>query len=151
MKTSQAGIDLIKLYEGCCLTAYKCPAGVWTIGYGHTGAIDGIKISTGIKITETKAEELLKKDLVRFESAINALILPHCPLNQNQFDALVSFCFNVGITAFSRSTLAKLLTQKRYAEAAEQFKRWNKGGGKVLPGLVKRRSAERALFLKKYP
>jgi len=149
MITSNAGLELIKLYEGCRLTAYKCPAGVWTIGIGHTGTVNGVKISAGLKISEAKAEELLRSDLQRFESAVNALILPYCPLNQYQFDALVSFCFNIGITAFSRSTLVKLLTQKRYAEAAEQFKRWNKGGGKVLPGLVKRRSAEKALFLKK--
>ena len=151
MITSKAGIELIKLYEGCRLTAYKCPAGVWTIGIGHTGTVNGVKISAGMKITEAKAEELLRSDLQRFESAVNALILPYCPLNPYQFDALVSICFNIGITAFSRSTLVKLLTQKRYAEAAEQFLRWNKGGGKVLPGLVKRRNAERALFLKKYP
>lgn len=140
MKTSDKGLSLIKGFEGFRGRAYKCPAGVWTIGYGHTG----LEVKSGSVITEWQGGELLKKDIARFERAIDNLV--KVPLNQNQFDALVSFVFNVGEVAFSKSTLLKLLNAKDYTGAAAQFPRWNKGGGKVLPGLVKRRAAERKLF-----
>ena len=139
-RTSQSGIELIKSHEGLRLNAYKCPAGVWTIGYGHTSGV-----APGMKIIEANAENLLKEDLLRFEIAVNRLV--EVPLNQHQFDALVSFCFNVGIGAFENSTLLILLNKGRYEEAAYQFPRWVHGGGQKLPGLIRRRKEERGLFL----
>ncbi len=140
MKTSQKGIDLIKRFEGCRLNAYKCPANVWTIGYGHTY---GVK--EGQTITQKQAEDLLKDDLKSFEAAVNNYV--KVPLTQGQFDALVSFSFNVGNEALRTSTLLRLLNQGKYEEAAEQFSRWVYASGKKLDGLVRRRKAEKELFL----
>jgi lysozyme len=140
IETSQAGIDLIKRWEGCRTKAYRCPAGVWTIGYGHTGTA-----MPGMSISYDKAEELLEQDLQRFEKAVKTLVT--VPINQNQFDALVSFTYNVGVKAFGGSTLLSLLNQKKYLPASDQFSRWTKAGSKTLPGLVLRRSEERDLFL----
>lgn len=136
MKTSQNGIDLIKKHEGCHLTAYKCPAGAWTIGYGHTA---GVK--EGMKITQQQAEEFLKQDLEKYEKYV--FVYVKHPLNQNQFDALVSFVFNCG--AGNLKTLASSRTLEQIADAILLY---NKGGGVVLQGLVKRRKEEQALFLK---
>ena len=141
MEISQNGIDLIKQFEGCRLTAYKCPAGVWTIGYGHTGT----DVQRGKTISQKEAERLLRGDLVVHMN--NVLKLVKVPLKQNQFDALVSFEFNVGFYKFKNSTLLKLVNQKKFKEASEQFKAWKYAGGKVLMGLVKRRKAEEELFL----
>jgi lysozyme len=140
IETSQAGIDLIKRWEGCKTKAYKCPAGVWTVGYGHTGTV-----KPGMSISHDKAEELLKRDLQRFEKAVKTLVT--VPINQNQFDALVSFTYNVGAKAFGDSTLLVMLNQKKHLSCADQFSRWTKAGNKTLPGLVLRRSEERDLFL----
>lgn len=145
MKTGKKGIELIKQFEGCKLTAYKCPAGVWTIGYGTTGKVDGKPICKGIKITKSKAESLLKEDLATFEKSVSNYV--KVSINQNQFDALVSFAYNVGAGALKGSTLLKKLNKKDYKGAAEEFLRWNKAGGKVLAGLTRRREAERKLFL----
>ena len=145
MKISQTGINLIKQFEGCYLTAYLCPAKVWTIGYGTTGTVDGKAIGKGMKITKQKAEQLLRKDLEQFEKAVSAAV--KVPINQNQFDALVSFSYNCGAGALRKSTLLRKLNQKDYKGAAEEFLKWNKGGGKVLAGLTRRREAERKLFL----
>jgi GH24 family phage-related lysozyme (muramidase) len=142
MKTSSAGINLIKKYEGCRLTAYKCPANVYTIGYGHT---KGVK--QGMKITKAQAEAYLKQDLVTYENAVNKYV--KVPINQNQFDALVSFSFNCGTGALKTSTLLRELNKKDYSGAAKQFLKWNKSNGKVLNGLTKRRKEERELFMKK--
>lgn len=141
MNISQKGINLIKNFEGCRLTAYKCPANILTIGYGHTGS----DVHTGQKITQEEAEKLLRQDLIIHCNNVSKLV--KVPLNQNQFDALVSFEYNVGYGAFMNSTLLKLLNQKKYKEASEQFGRWKFAGGKVLAGLVKRREAEKQLFL----
>ncbi|MBE9178663.1 lysozyme [Oculatella sp. LEGE 06141] len=138
---NQAGLSLIKEFEGCRLAAYKCPAGVPTIGYGST---KGVKM--GMTITQTEAEALLRADLERFERAVERLV--NVKLTGNQFAALVSFAFNVGVGALERSTLLRLLNQKQYQSAADQFRAWNKAGGRILPGLVRRRNAERELFLK---
>lgn len=139
MNISNAGIDLIKRFEGLRLKAYLCPAGVWTIGYGTT---KGVK--AGQRITEAQAEELLRADVEKFELAVIRTV--KAPLTQNQLDALVSLAYNIGNKAFGNSTLLRLLNAGDYAGAAKQFDRWTRGGGKVLPGLVKRRAAERALF-----
>ena len=141
MEISKNGINLIKKFEGCSLKAYKCPAGVWTIGYGHTN-----KVLVDDVITQEEVETLLKHDLIIHCNNVSKLVKVH--LNQNQFDALVSFEYNVGYTAFQNSTLLKLLNQRKYNEAAEHFNRWVYAGKKVLPGLVNRREAEKELFLK---
>lgn len=139
MRTSQKGIDLIKKFEGCRLEAYKCPAGIWTIGYGHT---KGVK--DGMIITQEQAEEFLREDLRIFEQTVESCV--KVPLSQNQFDALVSFCYNCGSGALRTSTLLRLLNEGNYSSAADQFLRWNKAGGKVLVGLTRRREEEREMF-----
>ncbi len=141
MNISETGIELIKKFEGCVLKAYKCPAGVWTIGYGHTS-----KVIEGQVITQMQAEEFLKQDLKQFETVLKNLV--KVEINQNQFDALVSFCYNLGTGNLKSSTLLKLLNKGDYNEAAEQFDRWVYAGGKKLSGLVRRRAAEKELFLK---
>ena len=146
MNISEKGIELLKHFEGLRLEAYKCAAGVWTIGVGHTGP----EVVEGLRISEVEAEELLKKDLWRFEQAVLQRV--KVPLNQNQFDALVSFSFNVGINAFSSSTLLKLLNDGADKQVvAAEFQRWNKANGKPIEGLTRRRKAESDLFLTKIP
>lgn len=140
MQTSQTGINLIKNFEGLRLKAYKDPVGVITIGYGHTF---GVKL--GQTITKEQAEFYLKSDLRKFEKGVDSLVSVN--LNQSQFDALVSFSFNCGLGALQKSTLLKLLNKGDYQGAADQFLRWDKAGGRSLPGLTRRRKAERALFL----
>ncbi|WP_312669742.1 lysozyme [Stutzerimonas nitrititolerans] len=139
MQTSQRGIDLIKRFEGLRLAAYDDGVGVQTIGYGHTA---GVK--AGMAITAEQAVQFLREDLHSAESDIDRLVTVH--LCQHQFDALASLVFNIGGTAFRDSTLLRKLNAGDYAGAAIQFDRWVHGGGKILPGLVKRRAAERAMF-----
>lgn len=143
MKTSPKGIALIKSAEGLRLKAYPDPGtgGLpWTIGYGSTSGV-----TRNMVITETQAEQMLAEDLVRFERIVERLV--RVPVTQTQFDALVSFTYNVGEGNFTKSTLLRKLNAGDSAGAAEQFSRWVNASGKVLPGLVKRRAAERALFL----
>jgi lysozyme len=138
MKTSNKGIELIKKYEGCKLEAYRCPAGVPTIGYGHT-----FGVCMGQKITQEKAEELLRKDLASFEVQVEQMAPG---LSQAQFDALVSFSFNLGSAALYRSSLLKRYLAGDLEGAKLEFGKWTFAGGKVLPGLVARRRAEAELF-----
>ncbi|MDI6804907.1 MAG: lysozyme [Bacteroidota bacterium] len=140
MKTSPAGIELIKKFEGLSLVPYKCPGNVLTIGYGHTKTT-----KPGMKIQVKEADDLLKEDLKYFEEALLKLI--KSPITQNQFDAIVCFCFNVGVGNFKRSTLLKFINSPRYYDAADQFLVWNKVGKKESLGLTNRRTAERNLFL----
>lgn len=139
MRTSQRGINLIKSFESLRLEAYRCPAGIYTIGYGHTAGV-----RRGDVIDERRAEQLLADDLKKFEAVVNR----ECPgINQNQFDALVSFTFNLGETNLRKSTLLKCVKansdgQNIYTE----FLRWNKSKGEVLPGLIRRRKAEADLY-----
>lgn len=142
MKTSTKGINLIKKFEGCVLKAYKCPADVLTIGYGHTSGV-----MEGQKITKTQATEYLKSDLEKFEYYVDKYVT--VPINQNQFDALVSFTYNLGWGSLKNSTLLRLLNKKDYTGASKEFEKWNKAGGTVLNGLTKRRKAEKKLFLTK--
>jgi len=142
MKISQEGVNLIKHFEGCRLEAYKCPAGVWTIGYGHT---KGVK--EGDAIEQEAAEAFLIEDLEAFEQAVARLV--KVPITQQQFDALVSFTFNLGAGNLERSTLLEKLNGYQYIEVPEQMMRWVKAGGQVLDGLVRRRAAEAALFQNK--
>ena len=139
MKISQEGIDLIKHFEGCELESYRCSANVLTIGYGTTK-----NVVEGMKISQHQAEELLMKDLEEFEEYVEDLI--DVPLEQNQFDALVAWTYNLGPTNLKTSTLRKVLNKGAYDDVAEQIKRWNKANGKVLKGLVRRRNAEAELF-----
>ena len=145
LKTSQKGIELIKAFEGCKLKSYKCPAGVWTIGFGNTYYLDGSKVLMGQKISQVEADMLMLKLLPKYEATVikNIKVI----LNQNQFDALVSFCWNCG----SSKTLFRLVNQKATDEVI--YKWWcthyTEGGGKELPGLVRRRKTEADLFIKK--
>jgi len=143
MKLSENGTKLIKKYEGCRLKAYKCPRGVWTIGYGHTNNVRPNDV-----ITQNEAEELFKQDVKVFENAVNRLV--KVKLNQNQFDALVSFTFNLGYgdRGLGGSTLLRLLNNSDYIGASKQFSRWVYSGDRVLEGLIKRRNEEKELFLK---
>jgi len=145
MQTSEKGIALIKQFEGCKLTAYQDSVGVWTIGYGWTQPVDGKPIRAGMTIKQETAERLLKTGLVSYESDVSRLV--KVGLTQEQFDALVSFTYNLGARSLSTSTLLRKLNAGDYAGAADEFLRWNKAGGKVLNGLTRRREAERALFL----
>ncbi|QXR26967.1 lysozyme [Acinetobacter junii] len=147
MKTSQVGIELISSFEGIRLNAYDDGVGVWTIGIGTTVYPNGVKVKKGDKCTLEQAHEYLAHDMIEFEKTVNDSV--KVSLSQNQFDALVSLAYNIGSGAFKNSTLLKKLNAKDYAGAADQFLVWNKGGGKVMKGLVRRREAERALFLKK--
>lgn len=140
--TSLNGRNLIREFEGEKLTSYRCSAGVLTIGVGSTGP----HVKPGMTITKAESDALFKKDLVRFEKAVNEAV--KVPLTQNAFDSLVAFSFNVGISAFRSSTLLKKLNAGDYEGAADQFGRWTRAGGKVLAGLVRRRAAEAALFRK---
>lgn len=141
MNISANGVKLIQQFEGLRLKAYQDAVGVWTIGYGHTGP----DVTPGLVISQAQADALLARDLNRFETGVTRLV--SVPLNQNQFDALLSFSYNLGLGSLQNSTLLRLLNQRDYAGAAAQFPRWNKAGGKVLPGLTRRRAAEQALFL----
>jgi GH24 family phage-related lysozyme (muramidase) len=142
MKTSKAGIALIKSFEGLQLNAYICPAGVPTIGYGHTGKVDGKKIKLGMKITEQKANELLLADIIKFEKNVMRYDKRY-HWTQNEFDALVDFAFNIG----SINKLTALGTRKK-AILSQKILLYNKAGGKVLNGLTIRRHIERIRFLK---
>ncbi|RUR48814.1 lysozyme [Vreelandella populi] len=139
MRLSPAGLELIKAHEGLRLNAYQDVVGVLTIGYGHTGTV-----KPGMTITKQEAEDILRRDVASFEKAVNDLVT--APLNQNQFDALVSFAFNLGRGALQRSTLLRKLNARDYDGAAAEFGRWINAGGKPWPGLVRRRKEERELF-----
>ncbi|EQB1503912.1 lysozyme [Enterobacter asburiae] len=145
MQISDKGIALIKQFEGCKLTAYQDSVGVWTIGYGWTKPVDGKPIRAGMTIKQETAERLLKTGLVSYENDVSRLV--KVDLTQGQFDALVSFTYNLGARSLSTSTLLRKLNAGDYAGASDEFLRWNKAGGKVLNGLTRRREAELALFL----
>ena len=139
-RIGQAGLDLIKQYEGCRLAAYRCAAGVWTIGYGHTAGVH-----SGMTITQAQADAYLQQDIAKFEGYVNnpAYVPITEQLNQNQFDALTSFAFNMGA-----GNLRKLCKGRTAAQIARAMPSYNKAAGKVLAGLTRRRKAEQALFNK---
>ena len=146
MKTSNKGKAIIKQYEGFRAKPYLCPAGVPTIGYGATYYTDGRKVTLkDAPISEADADKLLDKMLVKYEDAVNRYV--QVPITQNQFDALVSFCYNLGQEALRKSTLLKKLNNKDYKGAADAFLNWVYASGKKLQGLVNRRTDERKLFL----
>ncbi len=145
--TSSVGLNLIKGFEGKRTVSYDDGVGVWSIGYGTIKYPNGVQVKKGDTCTEQQAEDYLRNDLEKFETAVNKLV--KVPLTQNQFDALASFTYNLGETNLANSTLLKKLNKRDYQGAADQFLVWNKAGGKVMKGLVRRREAERSLFLKK--
>lgn len=140
-KIGQAGLALIKQFEGCRLTAYQCSAGVWTIGYGHTAGV-----YKGMKITQAQADAFLKQDIAKFEKYINnpSYVQFTDKLNQNQFDALVSFAFNLG-----QGNVKKLCVGRNINQIPSAMRQYCKAAGKTLPGLQRRRKAEAALYNKK--
>lgn len=140
MEASERCKELIRRHEGLRLEAYKCPGGVWTIGYGHTG---GVK--EGDRITEEQAERFLDADIARAEEAVERLAKSE--LSQNQFDALACFVFNVGEGAFAESTLLKLLNaDPDDPRIIGEFMRWVHADGELLPGLINRRADEARLY-----
>ena len=139
MKTGTKGLDLIKFFEGLELEAYRCAAGVWTIGYGHTKGVE-----RGMKIDANTANEMLSEELTEYENYINSYVTVE--LNQDQFDAMVSWVYNLGGGNLKASTLLQVLNAADYDGVPAQMMRWNKAGGRVLEGLTKRRQAEADLF-----
>ena len=142
MQMSKEGLALIKKFEGFESRAYLCPAGVWTIGYGHTK-----DVKEGDEWSQTHAEYMLEVELEEFCDYVNNMV--KVPLEQYQFDALVAWVYNLGAGNFRESTLLKVLNQGDYDDVPHQIKRWNKAGGRVLQGLVRRREAEALLFQNK--
>lgn len=152
LTTSRAGLALIKSFESCAkaigggrFEAYLCPAKVWTIGWGSTRDFDGNPVRQGLVWTQEECDRKKAQDMAAFESEVRA-ILGNTPTTQGQFDALVSFAYNVGSAALRGSTLMKKHKARDYAGAAAEFARWNKAGGRVLAGLTRRREAEAKLY-----
>jgi lysozyme len=145
MKMGPKGLALLKRWEGLRTTAYLCPAGKWTIGYGHTSAAGHPVVTKGMKISAREAEEILMRDLGKYEADVTRLV--KVPLTQEQFDALVSFHYNTG--KLGTSTLLKKLNAKKYAEVPAELQKWVVAGGKRLKGLIDRRADEAALWLSK--
>jgi|SRR6185312_1173404 lysozyme len=139
MEYSPDGLKLTESFEGCRLAAYLDSVGVPTIGYGHTHGV-----AMGMTCTQEQAEQWLQQDVQVAVQAVNNLVT--VPLTQQQFDALVDFTFNLGSGALQHSTLLRLLNSGNYQGAAGEFEKWDKAGGKVLPGLLRRRQAERDMF-----
>ena len=139
MNLGYNGTKILKFFEGCKLTAYQDSVGVWTIGYGHTKGV-----YEGMTITQEEAEQMLLTELEEYEGYVEKYVT--VPLTQNQFDALVVWVYNLGPTNFRNSTLLKELNSGNYTAAGKEITRWNKAGGKVLAGLVRRREAEAKLF-----
>lgn len=145
MKTSPAGLDLIRRWEGCRLKAYRDSAGVWTIGYGLTSAAGIVQVYEGMVITQRQADDYLARALVKYEQAVEQAITR--PMTQPQFDSMTSLCYNIGPGAFAGSTVARRFNAGDIAGAGEAFLMWTKAGGRELQGLVNRRHDERRLFL----
>ena len=139
MIISTAGVDLLTHFEGLRLEAYQDSVGVWTIGYGHTKGV-----TPSMKITESQANNLLRTELIEYQNYINSMV--NVSLDQCQFDALVCWVYNLGPTNLSNSTLLTLLNQGVKLQIPKQIRRWNKAGGRVLKGLVRRREAEALMF-----
>lgn len=145
MSVSNKGVDLICEFEGKRLAAYDDGVGVWTIGFGTIKYPNGVRVKKGDTCTLEQAKEYMRHDLIEFEHTVNSSV--KVPLNQNQFDALVSLAYNIGSNAFKSSTLVKKLNTGDYQGAADQFNVWINAGGKRMQGLVNRRDKEKLLFL----
>jgi lysozyme len=142
MKINRAGLDLIKDFEGLRLVGYRCPAGIPTIGYGHTGP----EVRVGQRITQAQADAYLANDLARFERGVQQA-LGETPITENEFAAMVSLAYNIGLGGFGKSSVLRHHKVGHRLRAATSFLLWVKAAGKTLPGLVRRRNAERKLYL----
>jgi lysozyme len=141
MKMSEGGLNaLTKPFEGCKLTAYRCPAGILTIGYGHTSAAGAPEVTEGMTISQEDATRILSTDMEKFERHVDQLV--KVQLTQHQYDVLVDFCYNAGAGNLASSTLLKCVNAGQYEKVPAELQKWTRGGGKVLPGLVRRRNAE---------
>ena len=140
MKTNDKGISIVKSFEGCKLTAYLCPAKVWTIGYGTTS-----NVKQGMTITPDQANKLLAQDIAKFEASVDNLVTSN--ISENQFSALVSFAYNLGAGNLKSSTLLKKVNANpNDVTIKAEFVKWNKAGGKILDGLIRRRKVESELY-----
>jgi len=145
-KINKEGLEAIKKFEGLRLKAYRDSAGILTIFYGHTSVAGPPEVWEGMTGTREEAEEVLRRDLTQYENAVDRMV--RVSLTENQFSALVSFCYNIGPTAFGRSTLLKRLNAGDYDAVPRELMKWNKAGGKTLKGLTNRRAAEAGLWAK---
>ena len=146
MKTNAAALDIITTFEGFSAAPYRCPAGVWTVGFGATRQSDGAPVTASTPpLDEAGAMALLRHELTRTERAVHYLV--RVALNENRFGALVSLVYNIGSGNFRASTLRQKLARGDLQGAAAEFPKWRRAGGRILSGLVRRRRAERALFL----
>ncbi len=141
MSMSHTGLQLVMRFEGLRLTAYKCPANIWTIGFGHTGP----DVEESMVISEEQAERLLRGDIEFAEIGVRTYAT--VPLTQGQFDALTSFAYNCGIGALRGSTMLRKLNSRDYLGASEEFRKWDMAAGQHLPGLARRRADEKEMFL----
>ena len=146
MKINEAGLEIIKKWESCRLTAYKDTGGVLTIGWGHTSAAGEPKVLPRMKINQQEADAILARDIAIYEAAVTKEVQDH--LNENQFAACVSLCYNIGPGNFAKSSVVRFIKAGRMQDAADAFALWNRDNGKILSGLVKRRADEAALFVK---
>lgn len=144
MKINARGLKLIRRFEGFRAAAYRDAVGVWTIGYGHTSRAGAPRVGPGMKITRAQGEKILARDVEKFAAQIRPLI--KVPLNENQFSALVSFAYNVGVGGFRGSSVLRVVNRRRFDLVPQRLSLWVKAGGRVLPGLVRRRAAEGVLF-----
>ncbi len=145
MRVNNAGLELIKAFEGFRATAYRCPAGVWTIGYGHTSSAGEPAVTSGMKVTRAEAAQILARDVAAFAEGVERLLT--ATLSANQFSALVSFAYNVGLGNFRGSSVLKSVNSGDFAAVPRRLALWNRAGGRLLAGLVRRRAAESALFM----
>ena len=147
MRINETGLNLIKSYEGCSLVAYQCPANIWTIGYGNTEYLKQFSDPSGIRITQEKADELFAQNIEKFENGVSAIFTQNL-LNDNQFSALVSFAYNVGLRTLRRSSLLRYIEENpnNFDFIRYQFLKWDHVGTRVLSGLLKRREAEFNLY-----
>jgi lysozyme len=144
MKVTEDGLELIKQFEGFRGTAYRDPVGVWTIGYGHTSMAGAPVVSAGLVVTEAEANDILARDVEQFARGVRELL--RVELTDGQFSALVSFAYNVGLGGLKKSSVLAAVNARDFAAVPRRLQLWVKAGGRVLPGLVKRRAAEAALF-----
>ncbi len=145
MQMTEEGVALIRRFEGFRANAYRCPAGVWTIGFGHTSQAGPPAVRPGMVLGEDEANRILAADVQRFADEVGPLLARE--VSAAQFSALVSFAYNVGIPAFRSSSVLKAVNDGRFAEVPGRLKLWVKGGGRVLPGLERRRAAEAEMFM----
>lgn len=149
MQVTKEGLALIRRFEGFRARAYRCPAGVWTIGYGHTAQAGPPAVAAGLEISEAEARRILARDVARVAGEVAPLLAR--PVSEAQFSALVSFAFNVGVAGFRGSSVLKAVNAGRFHEVPGRLKLWVKAGGRVLPGLERRRAAEAELFMSETP